>query len=840
MSAAPTPEVVPLEHRGRTARTLTVGRADLLAFGGITALTIVFFGRVLLGNQALYWGDTIMSFYPAHDLWRRSVLAGQLPLWNPHILGGLPFLADAEFSALYPSMILNLFLPLHRALAVDLALHVLLFGMLTYAFLREKRLSSGAAFVGAVTMAFSGFVAVRITQPSLLRSLAWMPLLLLVVERFVAGSRGWRAAPYVGVILALQVLGGHLQTVLLSSLFAVTYGLWLSISFHRRVRGVSEPILSVTVVFILGALLALALAAVQVLPGVELVMHSDRAGGSGLRFAASFSLPLRQIPMLLSPKLFGSPGDGLYWGEWLYWEMVGYFGVAAIVLAVLGFWCSSRRDRVFWGLMAFLGVALALGSPSPVYRLAYWFVPGVAYFRVPARFLLWYGWGVMVLAAYGIEWLQSAESVGRRWRAVASGLVVLGALWLYWAADGPGVTRIAQDLSNTVMRSSGYLPRALYADALSLVKDVTIREGRRVAALWIGAALLVFLARSRRLNPRLLVSLLAVLVLADLFSYGMNFYPTVVPSELVAPPRTTRLLDLERGKYRILTTPTFFVGTWARAMTFSFAAAEDHNLETYRSALVPNIAAQWQIPNAWGYIPIALRRPLQFMVLAISQAEKNGGRSPLLDFMGTKYILTRANLGRTYVPTYSGAFNVWRNDDALPRGYLVTRYKVQPNDELLPQELVGGWDPRRVVILDRRPDRTYGLRDAANPGVITRRAYQPNRLSFDLAITAPSIFVLSDAYYPGWKAYINGVEHPIYRANYAFRAVFLPADARSLEFVFRPRSVVVGGVVSVVSWSALVVVFLIATLHRRRPQPDIDHEGGTMPTTQERTNGADA
>lgn len=822
MSGAPSPVVASRRYHDGSPRTLIERRADLLAIGGIAALTIVFFGRVLLGDQALYWGDTIMSFYPAHDLWRRTVLAGHLPLWNPYILGGLPFLADAQFSTLYPSMVLNLILPLHRALAVDLTLHVFLLGVFTYAFLREKRLSSGAAFVGAVTMAFSGFVAVRITQPSLLRTLAWMPLLLLVVERVAARSKGWRAAPYVGLILAVQVLAGHLQTVLLSSLFAVAYGLWRSIALQRGVRGATEPILSVATVFILGALLALALAAVQVLPGVEFVSHSDREGGNAFQFATSFALPLRQLPMLLSPKLFGSPGDGLYWGEWLYWEMVGYFGVAALVLAVLGLWCSARRDRVFWGGMALLGVALALGGLSPIYRLAYWFVPGVAYFRAPARFLLWYGWGVAVLAAYAVEWLKSAEPAGRRWRAVASGLVVVGALSLYWAVGGPGVTRVARDLSDSVMRSSGYLPPSLYADALSLVKDVTIGEGRRFAVLWIGAALLVLLTWSRRLNRQLAVSLLGVLVLADLFSYGMNFYPTVAPAELSAPPSTVRLLDLKGREYRILTTPTLSFGTWARAMTFSFAAAENHNLETYRSALVPNIAAQWQVPNAWGYTPMSLARPRQFMALAISQAGKNAGRSPLIDFMGAKYIFTRANLEGSYVQTFSGAFNVWRNDNALPRGYLVTRYIVEPNDELLPQKFVGGWDPRRLVILDRRPDHSYGLRDAADPGAIIRRAYRPNGLSFDLALTAPSIFVLSDAYYPGWRAYVDGVEHPIYRANYAFRAVFLPAGARSLEFVFYPLSVAVGGVVSLGSWSALAVLLLITTLRRRRLRPDDD------------------
>src|SRR3972149_1833180 len=154
--------------RGRFTLPAT-SRHDLVAVLALAGLTTVFFGRVLFTEQALYWGDLLLTFYPAHDLWKRSILEGHLPLWNPYVFNGLPLLADAEYSPLYPSMLLNLILPLHRALALDLALHVFLLGAFTYSFLRQKGLPVGPSFLGAVTWAFSGFVAVRLTQPSLLR-----------------------------------------------------------------------------------------------------------------------------------------------------------------------------------------------------------------------------------------------------------------------------------------------------------------------------------------------------------------------------------------------------------------------------------------------------------------------------------------------------------------------------------------------------------------------------------------------------------------------------------------------------------------------------------------------
>jgi len=404
---------------------------------------------------------------------------------------------------------------------------------------------------------------------------------------------------------------------------------------------------------------------------------------------------------------------------------------------------------------------------------------------------------------------------------------VVGALGLYWAAGGPGVMGALSWLARGAMRASGVLPLTRYGDVQNLAQEIGIGEGRRFALLWLGSGLVIAAAALRRLHPRALLVLLVALATGDLLSYGLNFYPTVEARALSAPVPTEQLLDLQEGRYRILPTPTFMF-SWLPAMTLRFTPRPGEDLQSIRAALAFNIGAQQQIPSAGGYSPIAVRQMTEFLALAIRQGTQSAGRSPLIDFMAARDVFTRTDVSQSYRKVFAGSYYIFRNERALPRGFLVTRFSVQPNDALVLSEFISDWDPAQLVILDRPPAETYNLRPTAHPGEIIRRSYGLTRLTFDLALQAPAIFVLSDTYYPGWRAYVDGVEQPIYRANHAFRAVFLPVGARHLEFVFRPWTVALGGLISLGTWALLVGGWLAARIrHGTRKGTDNPRGGRT-------------
>lgn len=785
-------------------------RPDALAILGLAVLSLTFFWRELFTDHAPFWGDILLAFYPAQHLWRQSILHGHLPLWNPYIFTGMPLFGDAQYSIFYPSMLLNLFLPLHRALATDLALHAFMLAAFMYLFLRRLSLSVMSAFLGAVVLAFSGFVAVRVHHVSLIRTLAWLPLLLYIVAGFSPRRGVLRTALAIGVVLALMVFAGHAQTILISGLVAAIFGVWRSRSLrHTPSAPVSGGFVPLVAALALGAVIASLLAAAQILPAAELVRQSERSGGTDFGFATSFSLPVRQLPMLFSPRLFGTPTRGIYWGEWLYWEMVGYAGIVPLVLALVGLMFAQRGDRFFWLAIGLAGVGLALGKALFLYPVAYWLVPGLAYFRVPARFLCWYALAVAALAAVGLDRLRQGLPGSRPWTgfSVLAATITVGAI--YWAAGGTVATGFIRWLAEGAMRSATFFPVAKRPMVPGVVGDVAISEGRRFLVFWVGAIILIILSRSRRSMVPFAATSLVLLSVVDLFSFGMGFYPTTQPASLYRRTTTANVLDVGSGAYRILTTPGFSFAAWSGTMTFTAGLNTSEDLASFRHTLLPNMNVQEDVPNVVGYSPIVVRTPQQFISLAIRQAAQNGGVSPLLDFLGTRYIFSPASLAFPLRKVPGARFNVWQNDNALPRGYLVTRYIVEPDAKRRGELLVGGIDLRRVVILERVPSADFGLVETSNPGRIIRRSYGLNEVSFDLELIHPAILVLSDAYYTGWQAFVDGVRQPVHRANHAFRAVFLPANAKRVEFVYAPDSARLGLMITGVAWPLLALTWFI-------------------------------
>jgi len=786
-------------------------KADIAAVASLAVLTIFFFWRILFSNQALFNSDIIVFYYPGADLWARSVGSGHIPLWNPFIYNGFPYLAEPQFSTLYPSIFLNLVMPFYRALAVDLALHTLIASVLMYAFMRRQTLSPLPSLIAAVTFAFSGYFVAREVHVPIIRTATWLPLIFMILDG-VNDRPFYRSAMYLGSVLAVQIFAGHEQTVLISTLLAAAYGLWRAAHGGNSVRESLRSVALSGALFAIAISVGFTLAAAQLLPGVELVGESVQAGGVDFDFATSYALPPRQLPMLLAPNMFGDPTTERYWGLWRYHDMIGYSGVATFLLALLGLALSRRQDRLFWGAVALVGVVLALGRATPLYEMAYRIVPGLVHFRAPSRFLLWYASALGILAAFGLDALQSRNYPRRAWAWAMVFVVAVAAAATYWALDAPGIRAATGWLVGPILKLTA---PAGNPGVIRYLQDITITEGRRFALLWISCGIVAGSLTIRKMAP-LAGLFMLLLVVGDLFTYGMNFYPTVDASELRRRVPTEDILDLDGGKFRIFTTPNFNLGTWGWFGLKTYVPPRPDGVLGFRTAFIPNINMHNQIANSFGYDPLGLPRYQKFVGAAIRDAEGHDGRTPLIDFMGVRYVFTFANVGRAYKEVYRERFSVWLNERALPRGYLITRFAVQAEDDVAVRLLTAGWDPRTAVVLDRPPSKTFGLRPHENPGAITRRSYGLGQVSFDLVLKHPAILVLSDTYYPGWRAFADGAEVPIYRANIAFRAVFLPSGTRHLEFVFRPTSIAVGAAISSIAWTVLIGMLIVGIM--RSPQ----------------------
>jgi hypothetical protein len=371
---------------------------------------------LLFTNRVLASGDILLYFYPYRDYAAAALRNGEIPLWNPYIFMGVPFLANPQAAVLYPLHWPLIWLPVTQQIYWSAALHTWLLGFGLYLLLRRYQLTTWASLAGALVLAGCGFYGGLLGHINQMNAAAWLPWALLVLGSGSAETENKKQKTENGklvgfaLVVALMVLAGHTQTAYIN-LFGV--GVWLVWSAVIRLpswrltsatlRSLVTKLVSPLVVYGVGAVLGGLLCAAQLLPTLELNGLGLRGGGLSYGEATSFSLRPLRLPWTLLPS-YGAIDLGEIFGAG-YTEFVGYVGLLGLLLALIGAWRGRGPARHLGLFFAAVGLFLALGRWNPVYYLFYWLVPGFDLFRVPARWLMLYSFGTAVLAGVGVDWL---------------------------------------------------------------------------------------------------------------------------------------------------------------------------------------------------------------------------------------------------------------------------------------------------------------------------------------------------------------------------------------------------------------------------------------------------
>jgi hypothetical protein len=515
----------------------------------LALLILALYWRAASLQGVFFFGDIFRLHYPERVAFLRELSKGHWPLWTPDMLAGYPLLAEGQFAPLYPAnWVLHLLLPVDAALNYFVILHYILAGAGMYALARRFDLGRFAALLSAAVYMLSGFMTARLNHLNILAVAAWLPTLLLCTRAALqAPSRA--ALICLASTLAMTFLAGHPQMALLSVLLALGMALWYVLA--ERVR----PLSGASFWALVGGLaLGAGLAAAQLLPSLELALHSQRAGGLDAEFFASFSLHPAYLLLLVSPFLLGDPYPKLSV------ELIGYVGILPLLLAAAALGFKRKRQVWFFGLLALLSLVLALGHWNPLYALLLR-VPLFNWFRVPARFLLWFTLALALLAGWGAQAIAErlADSGrGRLWAWAAAWAALLGALAL---SDG---LKAAEWL-----RFWRYWPLAL-----------ALLAGIIGLYAWRG-----------RLRRSLFEGLVLFLVVADLGAfaavYRLSYNASMPRQEFLASPRVLDFLRADPGLYRVYTheeiTPV---------------------LSVMRESLYPNIGLLHGAPSVNGYLPL--------------------------------------------------------------------------------------------------------------------------------------------------------------------------------------------------------------------------------------------
>jgi hypothetical protein len=397
-------------------------RRDLLPAAVVLLFVVLAFGQ-LLGRRALAGYDVANYSLPNRVQVARALRGGHIPLWDPYRFGGVPLLASPQAGVLYPLSWPLLPLAPDRAEEVARVLHVAIAALGAYAFARRAlETSAVSGLVAAIGFGLGGFVHAHIGHIEQTTALVWLPWALLATDRALAAPRfGEALRPLIGLGLALALCGlaGHPQYLHMGIAVVAAYAAMTARPWRRAPR------------VLVGVALGLALAAAQLLPTWYLSLHSMRAGGLSFSAAAALSLPWREAVTAFLPDYFGPVrlGPIEFWA-WVPWSVLFLAG-AALAQAAPG------RKAPALAVLALLGWLLALGSGTPVFRIAWELLPGTRLFRVPARWLLIPSLALPLLAAAGLESILRAQPASRRRALVLLAAAALAATGALLGAGGP-------------------------------------------------------------------------------------------------------------------------------------------------------------------------------------------------------------------------------------------------------------------------------------------------------------------------------------------------------------------------------------------------------------------
>ena len=759
-------------------------RLPLIALALTLALV---FHRLWLG-EVFFWGLPALQFYPWREYAFDMIRQGQLPLWNPYNGAGAPLIANYQSALFYPPNWSGLMLPLAWSMSVTAVAHLFIAGWGMWAFTGRLCVPPVGRGISALAFGMTGYLVARLGTYPIISAAAWMPWLLWAALGVLTQGRhrdvGWLAA-----FAALQLLAGHAQTTWYSLLLIGIFTIWWLLA-HRPSRRAAtymtpfpyHPVQSRRLGWLIVSLaLAIGVAAIQLLPTAELLLLSQRSRGVDFDFAMNFSYSPARALNLLSPNVFGNPGDGSYATKGAFFEDAVYVGLIPLVSALAAvlswLWGKARglqRPVYFasvplWLVVVLVAFVFALGKNSPVFPFLYNYVPMFDLFQAPVRWHIWTVFGLSVLAGIGVgawgrgHWLFFGTRLAVAACIGAAVLAVLSPRFLppdVATNDGVQVFIRAVTVTGVLGALAGLL---------------TLRQPEQPDSRWYPWWSLAVL----------------VVIAADLGYAALGLNPTVTPAfyDRLTPADYRPL----RAYWPEDVEETVKFETY---LPFDDYRVATDNWQEFRASGLANFNLLDRTYSLNNFDPLLVGHYAEYIDLIESNPQQ---RDSLLQAAGVSSVY---NSDGEPLPLEQPAARVWFAESGC--FYYTKAF-------LISSLLDTDWQSARQVYFPGLGDYCLSEPTTSASGEILTMADYGNSVVLEVAVERDSWLVLADTYYPGWTATIDGRPTEIFQTNLAFRSISVPPGAHVIRFDYHPWWLIPGALISIASLVIMLMLFRTKT-----------------------------
>ena len=772
---------------------------------------IILFGPFIFSDKMLFGSDTINAgVFFRHFYVDYVKTHGTIPVWNPYIFGGLPFVDAFHGDIFYPLSILKFFGNFYRMLGFNLVIHIFLAGLFMFFTARQFKLGRLASSVAAIAYMFSGFL-VSLVAPGhdgKIYVTTLFPLTILFLDRAFE-KRPILNFTLLGLVIGAIILTPHPQLSYYALWAVAAYGAFKLIVLFRKTKSlaattkparllaaavapghsaskitilfwktkpfvVSLAVIAKPAFLLTGAVvLGLGISAIQFYPGyIYTTEYSPRADTKrGYDWATSWSMGQEEAFSLIVPEFSGtnSGENNYYWGRNVFKDNSEYAGVIPLFLAFLGVFLYRKKEAIFFGALALFALIYALGGTTPIFKIFYYLIPNVKSLRAPSTIMFIFVFSVSLLAGMAVHYLANrARDIKEKTRKrlliyLISAPVVLLLFALLFSASGESMLKAYSSIfysdAPTLMVGQG-----MSKFSLGIMNLPNVQSGLWIVFLLVGASsAAIYLFLSRRLGVAVLF-LIPLLIMIDGIRFDSRFIKTFDHEKHFSSNSLTSYFDRQTGPFRVL----------------NLADRAGVSLD-----FLPYFGQQ----VVTGYHGNQLR---WYDDLLGGPEQRNKINPRFLNLTNTKYVIVPRSaivpadyLGEKPL-TAEGDFGnvtVYRNDNAFPRAFLVHDYRVIPDRKEINDSILNGADDLlHTVFLEKNPGLPIDSADSAT-GTAAVIDYTTDSVVIDISSPQNAILVLTDNYYRFWDAYSDSRKLEVLRADGAFRAV--PVDAGTERVVFR-------------------------------------------------------